>query len=324
MARYNASLAQTSSRVRFEKYIEPRLGDKRLHTISNADLEDLTLAVESAVGARTANMSRQLVLVLLKWALKRDRMPVNWRLPEAPLARENATRQDNYITKTNTKDFELAVLALRNRPSYRRGEADSAADLILLALYTGARRGNLQQMEWREIDFDTGLWHIPAAKYKTRAKVSAGTSITLIQRAVNILRKREGEKQSARWVFPSSRNASKPVDNVAKSWLWVREQAGLGHLTFHGLRHTIGTWQGHGGVNQKFIAASLGQRSLDSTERYVHTEHEQVRQNMTQAIEANMPEGPHLVSARLPEESWQKVLAALPPTLRNELQAAMD
>ena len=46
-------------------------------------------------------------------------------------------------------------------------------DFLLVALLTGARRGNVQAMRWDELDFDRATWTIPAAKAK------AGDTINL-------------------------------------------------------------------------------------------------------------------------------------------------
>ncbi|KJV88726.1 phage integrase family protein [Orientia tsutsugamushi str. UT76] len=34
-------------------------------------------------------------------------------------------------------------------------------DFALLALYTGARKSNVLEMEWDNIDFERKIWHIP-------------------------------------------------------------------------------------------------------------------------------------------------------------------
>jgi len=309
--------------ARMKSYISPALGDKRLHEIRSADLEDLTLTVERNVGARTANMCRSLVLALLRWAEVREMMPNEWRKPACPQAAENSVREDNYIPTHKAQDLSDAVRALRGRPSYRKTESETAADIILIALYTGARKSNILTMEWSELDLDRGVWNIPTAKYKTRRKTNSGASIPLIPLATELLQRRSRSALSGRWVFPSSLDVAASVDNIDKSWRWVRTKAGLPHVTFHGLRHTMGTWQGQLGVNQKLIAASLGQKDLDSTERYVHADFEVVRENMVQAVDANMLPADAGVSIRLPADRWEAILKALPKVLRVELAAAM-
>ncbi|KJV56698.1 phage integrase family protein [Orientia tsutsugamushi str. Kato PP] len=37
-------------------------------------------------------------------------------------------------------------------------------DFALLALYTGARKRNVLEMEWDNIDFVRKIWHIPKTK----------------------------------------------------------------------------------------------------------------------------------------------------------------
>jgi integrase len=78
-----------------------------------------------------------------------------------------------------------------------------------------------------------------------------------------------------------------PIENDKKAWHWVREKAGLPQVTFHGLRHTLGTWQGQAGVNQKMIADTFGHRSTATTDRYVHSDPDIWRQSMVLAIPAD-------------------------------------
>ncbi len=41
------------------------------------------------------------------------------------------------------------------------------ADFFKLAIFTGARRGNLLAMAWKDIDLKNALWTIPAEDTKT-------------------------------------------------------------------------------------------------------------------------------------------------------------
>ncbi len=295
--------------TRMAQYISPRLGKTPLHKITGGDLEDLVLELEKDVGARTANMSKRLVGQLLDWANKRGLMPENWVKPTCESAQENPTREDNHIPASKAAQFAEAVERLRTRPIYFHGEGDTAADIIWMAVFTGGRKNNVLKMAWSEIDTDQLVWKIPASKYKTRKKTNRGANIPLIHPAVALLEKRRACCGDSPWVFPSHQDITKPVDNINKSWDWVRRESGLANITFHGLRHTLGTWQGHLGINQKMIAASLGQQDLASTERYVHADTEVIRANMDRAITTSFEiVTDERVPVALSLENWQLVI----------------
>ena len=166
-----------------------------------------------------------------------------------------------------------------------------------------------------------GLWIIPIAEYKTRRKIKAVPPVPLIPQAVAILDRRQERPMiysatpfrpnKSDWVFPSPITDG-PIENDKAAWKWVRARAGLDHVTFHGLRHTMGTWQGQGGTNQKLIADSLGHKNVATTERYVHGDMETIRANMAKAIDASFEVvQDDLIYVGLAADEWADVLRAV-------------
>ena len=116
-------------------------------------------------------------------------------------------------------------------------------------------------------------------------------------------------------MFPSVADPTKPTDNINRSWQWFREKVGIQNVSFHGLRHTLGTWQGQIGVNQRLIGASLGQVDTASTDRYVHADTEIVRGNMSRAIDASfrvIEEPADGICVALSAEQWANIVDILP------------
>ena len=80
----------------------------------------------------------------------------------------------------------------------------TAVDAILMALWTGARRGNVLAMRWEHIDLAARLWHVPADDAKTHERYT----ITLSPESVAILENRRGCDDV--YVFPSERRPGEP------------------------------------------------------------------------------------------------------------------
>jgi len=59
-------------------------------------------------------------------------------------------------------------------------------DFLLLALLTGARRGNLQAMQWADVGLQAKVWHIPASD----AKAGAEIEVPLVPAVVEVLQRR--------------------------------------------------------------------------------------------------------------------------------------
>jgi len=71
-------------------------------------------------------------------------------------------------------------------------------DYFLLSLLTGARRSNVQEMAWRDIDLEAGVWRIGSTKNGTPQNV------TLSPEAVGALKSRRSSVGRSQFVFPST------------------------------------------------------------------------------------------------------------------------
>ena len=146
-------------------------------------------------------------------------------------------------------------------------------DYFLIALLTGQRRENLSRMRWEEIDLDSGVWHIPASKAKSRR----ATAVPLTDLAVGLLSRRRGEV-SGDWVFPSYAGSKDGcVREPRAPWKRILKNAGISDLRVHDLRRSVGSWLGASGTNSYTIARALGHQSIRSGEVYVRLGSDSVR-----------------------------------------------
>lgn len=168
-------------------------------------------------------------------------------------------------------------------PRFRAGlDAISAdmRDLFELALYTGARVGNVKSMEWIELDLESGTWAIPSDKFKT----GKPCVVPLVTQAIAILRRRQ--KAAETFVFPASDSESGHVERPEKAWKIVCTTSGLHDLRIHDLRHSIASWQAANGTSLSIIGRGLGHASSATTSRYAHVHLEPVRAAMSAAVNA--------------------------------------
>ena len=142
----------------------------------------------------------------------------------------------------------------------------TAVDAILIALWTGARRGNVFAMRWEHIDLTARLWHVPADDAKTHERYT----ITLSPEAVAILEDRRGCDDL--YVFPSERRPGEPITEVRGTFESALEAAGIEGFRFLDLRHSLASWMSAAGVNLQTIAAQLGHRQISTTMKYSHLE----------------------------------------------------
>jgi integrase len=101
---------------------------------------------------------------------------------------------------------------------------------------TGARRGEIQGLQWREVDIDRRSIVLPDARSKTGAR-----RIPLSDAAIEVL---QGIKRKGDYVFPANRAnaASGHTVGLPRAWRAIRDEAGLDDLRIHDLRHSFASF----------------------------------------------------------------------------------
>jgi integrase len=137
---------------------------------------------------------------------------------------------------------------------------------VLMALTTGMRKGELDQLRWCDIDYERGL----ALLHDTKNGEARHTPIPDVTMA-EILKYRENCNGL---VFPSPTKPNKPFD-YRKKWASCLKAANIEVFRWHDLRHDTASTLARDGRTLKEIAEILGHKSLISTDRYAHlcTEH---------------------------------------------------
>ncbi len=80
---------------------------------------------------------------------------------------------------------------------------------LKLAPLLFVRPGELRQMEWAEIDFESAEWNIPAEKMKT----GRPHLVPLARQSLAILKDIQPLTGAGRYVFPSPRTSKRPMSN---------------------------------------------------------------------------------------------------------------
>ncbi len=134
--------------------------------------------------------------------------------------------------------------------------------LVLLALLTGARQGELLALRWRDLDLAGGRAILEDTKNGERR------ALTLAPAAVAALRalpRRLGNEL----VFPDRRGrATFPRE----SWERAVAAAALEDFRFHDLRHTFASYALSAGASLGELAHLMGHKTLAMVKRYAHLE----------------------------------------------------
>ena len=135
--------------------------------------------------------------------------------------------------------------------------------VVVLALSTGARRSEILNLTWDDIDFNRGKIIIHETKNGERR------SLPLIGHAAEVLKKHSKiRKINSEFVFPSY-IPTKPID-IRSAWEKALESAGIEDFRFHDLRHSAASYLAMNGSSLAVIAETLGHKTLSMVKRYAH------------------------------------------------------
>ncbi|MGN7771555.1 site-specific integrase [Phyllobacterium sp. 22552] len=129
--------------------------------------------------------------------------------------------------------------------------------LIILALETAMRQGELLSLSWTDIDLERRIAHLDMTKNGESRDVPLST------RAIKTLQ-RLADQSTGDLVLPISKSSA------GQAWGHLRGRAGLPDLRFHDLRHEAVTRLLERGFNVIETATISGHKELRMLQRYSH------------------------------------------------------
>ncbi len=239
-----------------EQGIPPAIWHKAIAEVTQHELLDALAALQLRV-PETASRVRQRLDAVFADAIFHGYCSTNpaaiikRKLSERPVGREKG--HFAALPYAEVPDF---VKALRQQPG-------TAAKALEFALLCAARTGEVIECQWAEIDTQADVWRIPGARMKGGEDHIVYLSPSALE-IVEALRETQGEP----FVFPSPRNRSKAMSNMAM--LAVVERMGLDAVTtVHGVcRSSFSTWANDtAAARPDVIEACLAHREADAVRR---------------------------------------------------------
>ncbi len=127
---------------------------------------------------------------------------------------------------------------------------------ILIALNTGARRSEICNLRWKDVDLRNRTIRLYGKGSKER-------TIPITEKLFDYLKTREKKEG---YVVPGARIPNE----VAHQFRKYTNDLSLFEFNFHSLRHTYASWLVQNGVNLKIIQELLGHEDISSTMVYAH------------------------------------------------------
>jgi integrase len=144
--------------------------------------------------------------------------------------------------------------------------------IVLIALTTGARKGEILGLHWKDIDLDSCRAVLHNTKNNERR------TLTLVGQVVDELRMLQKIRRiDDDLIFTNLRAGTANSSYFEKAWQKARGKAELKDFRFHDLRHTCASNLAMNGATTAELAAVLGHKTLEMVKRYSHLSDEHVR-----------------------------------------------
>jgi integrase len=210
----------------------------------------------------TVNRHLGLLRRIINWA-----KDMNYEVPE-----DNPVRSKDHIKKVPARDVTLDIEHERLLICYAD---ENLKPIIVTALHTGMRKGEILSLEWSDVDFESRKIHVRAEVEKN----SRDRYIYIDRILYSVLEALHNQNGHSRYVFGYYNETkkeycryadiTKPFKNAKDR---VKEETGLdlSHLHFHDLRHTFATRFLDAAKDYAKLMKILGHSNLDTTMKYVN------------------------------------------------------
>ena len=252
---------QVNSERQADFWIE-RLGDLKLFELSRASIVEIRdeLAKEKAHG--TVNR----YLALLSHACAVAEREWEW-MDSNPLRKVSRLEEPRGRVRFLSDAEKDSLLDAAKSSSHPHLYA-----IVLIALTTGARKGEILGLRWKDVYLDSNRAVLHDTKNKDRR------TLTLVPLVVDELRRFQKVRRiDDDLIFTNTKFGEANSSYFEKAWRRARNVAKLKDFRFHDLRHSCASNLAMNGATLAEIAAVLGHKTLAMVKRYSHLSDEHVR-----------------------------------------------
>ncbi|MEL6362888.1 MAG: site-specific integrase [Pseudomonadota bacterium] len=280
---------------RLRNHLTPTLGKKIAANITSEDVKAAYRAIrdgkterDEKIGWRArsrvrggegaARQSIRLLKSVFSWAISNRHVD----RPDNPASDVSVTPDGEREQIMGGPDDYRRLFETLDKMQTERRIQPAVADIVRLLALTGARRGEITGLKWREVNFEKRLIIKPPGNHKTGRRTGKPRLIGLPSLAITIL-KRQPAGDVDDLVFPPTRidaagrgypASKKQRDgrvNVSAPWRKIRAEASLPEgIGLHGLRHSLASHMAMQGAEAAQIMTQMGHRQMRTVQRYIH------------------------------------------------------
>ena len=228
------------------KALRAEFGTRKLADITAVDVDAYKIKRAGVVSKASVNRE----LSCLSGLFKKAKL---WgHAVENSVAEVNRFREDNTRMRYLSTEEEAALLAAC---------ASHLRPIVVLAINTGMRKGELLQLKWQHVDLENGFIHVEDTKSGKRRDIP-------MNRTTRYVLERQPRHIRSPYLFCKS--TGEPFGNVKKAFGGACRRVELEDVVFHTLRHTFASRLVMAGADLVIVKELLGHSSLDMVLRYAH------------------------------------------------------
>ena len=230
--------------------IRPRLGSRKVAAVDFREVDKLHQSLRETPykANRVLALLSKMFALAIRWGWRADN-------PCRGIERFAEARRERFLSVEELRQLTTVLANFRDQ---------RAANVVRLALLTGARSGEILGARWADIDIERGTWTKPGATTKqgTVHVAPLSEAAVVVLRGIN--------RTASPFVFRAEGDPERHLSEIKDEWQAIREAADIPDVRFHDLRHSFASLLASGGASLPMIGALLGHTQAQTTARYAH------------------------------------------------------
>lgn len=237
--------------VRHVRFFKEFFGNVSIQEIDRPLVQDCRgHRVQQGVKPATVNRTFSTLSFIFNWAKEREIVSTNpvWKV------------------KLKEENVRVVCLSLEQIKEMIDKSDPYQKELVLLAILTGMRRGEILSLRWKNVNFQARLIQLEGANTKN----GLNREIPMPDALVSMLQRKCSQELDSDHVINYRGN---PISSINTTWNSLRKRLSFSKelgLRFHDLRHVYATMLLLNGTSIERIKYLLGHRNITTTQRYAH------------------------------------------------------
>lgn len=244
----------------FKNHIYPALGDRKIGSITPLQMQEQVneWSRKLVYGRKLKGLMNN----VFKYAIRHGYIDSNPVDSVVATARKKVDSQSDFYNKDELKTFMKLV-----------AKTDDLEKLVLFRLlaFTGARRGEILALEWKDwndntLDINKAITRgFTGEEIGSTKTVSSKRLISLDQTTQDILKEWKEKNLGTRYIFENEFGKPIPTSLPRKWLLSILKDSKLRPIKIHGFRHTHASLCFDAGMTLKQVQYRLGHTDLKTT-----------------------------------------------------------